>query len=108
MNLTLDSLIVCGTKATHDCGFYDLIALVQVAIKDLTIIATLLTIIGCVFVGFLLMTSGGSSGAREEAKKKAWLLLKGYLIILGAWIFVYTIAHTLLNPGEYVNVLGNP
>lgn len=96
-------LIVCGSslsKATdHPCAFGDLITLVNFLVKDLTILSTVLTVLVCIFVGFRLMTSGGSTGAREDAKKRLVQVLIGYGFILGAWVIVYTITHALLNSG---------
>jgi UPF0716 family protein affecting phage T7 exclusion len=96
------NLIVCGSPGAvnpNSCGFADLIVLVKNVITDLTVLATLLVIIACVMIGVTLLTSQGSVTAKEKAKGMAWAVLKGYLIILAAWVLVYTISSALLAPG---------
>ncbi len=90
------SLIVCSGP---DCNFAKVIELIRVVINDLTYLATLLTVIGCIYVGFKLVTSQGNAGALKDAKSRGTTLLLGYVIILAAWIIVHTITSTLLKDG---------
>ena len=92
-------LIVCdGTKA-DPCNFAKLVELVNALITDLVIISTLIAVAAFAYAGLLLMTSGGSEGKKDRAKKMLWKVLMGYLWILGAWIVVYTITGVLLHDG---------
>jgi len=94
-------LIVC-TEASHNgagCGFLDLLALARAVMADLTVIATFLVIIAAVMIGWTLMTSQGSTSAKEKAKGMASKVLWGYIWILVAWLLVYTISSVLLAPG---------
>ena len=96
------NLIVCGSSNatnTGDCGFGDLLNLAKALMADLTIIATLLVIVAAVMIGFTLLTSEGSTSAKEKAKGMAWTVLKGYFFIIVAWVLVYTISSALLAPG---------
>jgi hypothetical protein len=98
-NFGWQNLIVCGaSNATNTgaCGFSDLIALARAVMTDLTILATLLVIIAGVMIGFTLMTSEGSTTAKDKAKNMAWTVLKGYFFIIIAWVLVYTISGALL------------
>ncbi|MBX4188995.1 hypothetical protein KW785_00155 [Candidatus Parcubacteria bacterium] len=99
-NRVWDPLIVCGAKeagdANHECGFADVIHLIKVVINDITVLATLLTVVACVMIGFILITSNGKPGALDKAKSMAGSVLTGYVIILVAWVVVYTITSTLL------------
>ncbi len=103
-----EPLIVCsgvpgeigeGGKSLPVCSFESLITLLNVLIHDLVVLSTLLA--GCVFAyaGFILLTSGGDTGALKRAKDIFIKVLKGYLWILAAWVIVYTITNTLLGPG---------
>ena|SRR6266481_318523 len=95
------SLIVCGTSnpSDHPCGFSDLITLARAVMTDLTLIATFLVVVAAIMIGYTLLTSQGSTTAKENAKDMAWKVLWGYIWILVAWLLVYTISSALLAPG---------
>ncbi|MHB1330395.1 MAG: hypothetical protein ACYCY6_00270 [Minisyncoccota bacterium] len=96
-------MIVCQGP---DCGFDDLIQLVVAVIDNLVILSTILATIGFIYVGFRLMTSGGDPGAKSDAKHIFKNILIGYVVILVAWLLVYTIMNVLVNP-EFNFILGN-
>jgi len=103
-------LIVCGEKTgefTHPCGFPDLILLVKNLITDLVILSTFLAMAAFVYIGYLLLTSGGKTGARDKARDVFTKVIIGYLWILGAWLLVYTITSALLDP-KFTFLLGAP
>lgn len=93
------NFMVCDGVET-ECDFNKLMELVGVIVEALITIATLFAVIAMIWVGFLLITSGGNEKAKTEAKRIGLSVLKGYLWILFAWLVVYTIYSTLLNP-EY-------
>ncbi len=99
------NLIVCD-GVTIPCTFSSLIQLTQNLITALITISTLLAVAAFAYAGFLLLTSGGSPGKKDEAKKVFTKVLIGYLWILGAWLLVYTITSVLLNSGY--SLLGAP
>ena len=93
-------LIICNTpKYPIECGFSHLVILTQNLITDLVIISTFLATAAFVYAGFILLTSGGSEGKKDEAKKIFTKVMIGYLWILGAWLVVYTITSVLLKTG---------
>lgn len=108
MNMLADvwkSLVVCGiTDKTdpnyaqfgHMCGFPDLLILASNAITDLIVISTFVAIAVFIWAGIMLLTSGGSKGKLDQAKKMFTTVLKGYIIILVAWVVVYTIMNVLV------------
>lgn len=88
-------LVVC----TDECEFADLIKLANVVIKFLMFqIATPLAAIGFAVAGWKLMTSGGDSGAKTEAKRIGMNVLIGFGIAMSAWLVVDTIFDALLKP----------
>lgn len=95
---TAGNLIVCKGTADDPCTFQSLIKFVNILISDLTVLATLATVVGLVIVGFNLLRAQGKPGALSDAKNRAGKLLIGYFLILAAWLIVYTISHTLLKP----------
>jgi len=105
MNLLAQSfdLIVCNGP---DCTFAHLILLVKNLINALIILSTFLATAAFAYVGFILLTSGGSESAKTKAKDIFKKVLIGYLWILGAWLLVYTISSVLLNPG--FSLIRNP
>jgi hypothetical protein len=84
------NLIVCSGTDADPCTFAHLV----------------LATMAFAYAGFILLTSGGSEGKKDEAKKIFTKVLIGYLWILGAWLLVYTITSVLLNSGY--SVLGAP
>ena len=98
-------LIVCDGVATP-CTFGKLVELAQNLITDLIFLSTFLAVAAFVYAGFLLLTSGGSTGQKDKAKGVFLNVLKGYLWILIAWLLVYTITSALLWDGY--SILGAP
>jgi len=90
------NLIVCNGP---DCGLDDLGTLLQNLINFLIVISTFLATGAFAYAGIILLGSGGNEEAKNKAKTIFKKVLIGYLWILGAWILVYTITSTLLNPG---------
>ena len=97
-------LIVCGGP---DCGFGDLITLAKNVIHDLVLISTIVAVVVFMYAGFVLVTSGGNPGAKTKAKTIFINVLKGYLLILSAWLIVYTVTSVILEPG-YSLLIGAP
>lgn len=96
----LQPLVVCATPQTHSgCHWSDLVLLANNLIQDLIVISTVLATISFIFAGFKLITSQGNPSAMNDAKDTLFKVLIGYVIILAAWIVVYTISKVLLNSG---------
>ena len=109
-------LIVCGVKPGTEgvpveyfesCRFEHLILLAKNLITDLVILSTFLAMAAFVFIGYLLLTSGGKTSARDRAKDVFTKVIIGYLWILGAWLLIYTITSALLDP-KFRFLLGAP
>jgi hypothetical protein len=102
-------LIVCDGVpggSLPECNFSYLIELVRVLIHDMVLLSTLLAVGVFAYAGFILLTSGGDTGAMKQAKGMFLKVLIGYMWILAAWLIVYTITSVLLNPGY--SLLGAP
>lgn len=111
------SLIVCdgvggvpgpSGNILPKCDFKSLVMLVNVLINNLVIISTLLAVMVFIYAGFILLTSGGNPGARDRAKGMLGKVVVGYLVVLAAWIIVYTITSVLLDPAGNYSLLGAP
>jgi hypothetical protein len=118
----LKPLVICGKSTvgpndaptilgavTDPCGFSHLVLVAQHVIYNLVMISTLLAVVVFIYAGFLLMTSGGNSGKKDEAKKMLMKVLWGYLWILVAWVLIYTITKALVDPKDYPSpLIGTP
>ncbi len=98
-------LVKCGTygadgKITKMCDFGDFIGLINDIIKWIISIAGVIFTISAIYGGFLYMTSGDKPGNKDKAKSILWSTLIGFVIILVAWLIVYTILHTLVNSSD--------
>lgn len=113
------SLIVCDpvppsvgvdfvgpVQPVRDCDFEALIELVRVLIHDMVLLSTLLAVGVFIYAGFILLTSGGDPGAMRDAKKMLWKVVIGYMVILSAWLIVYTITNVLVH--DNYSLLGAP
>ncbi len=107
-------LVICGVTPgegvnsayVHECGFADLIHLIKNLITDLVLIATLLAVVAFCYAGFLLLTSNGNKSALDKAKDILGKVVTGYVVILSAWLIIYTITNVLLSSGY--TLLGTP
>lgn len=108
-----EPLIICGVTPgpgenaayTHECGYADIFILIKHIITDLVLISTLLVVVSLVWAGFKLLTAGGNPGALKDAIGMLGKIVTGYIVILAAWLIVYTLSSTLLKP-EFYDLLG--
>ncbi len=102
------NLIVCdGVK--DPCTFAKLVELFQVGLTALLLVATIVTVIAMILMGFSLMTAQGNESKLKEVKSRAGYIVWGYACIVIAWTVVYTILKVLIKP-EYIeyNLLQAP
>ncbi len=81
-----------------DCNFGHFMILIKNGINNLVLISTLILVFMLVYVGYLLITSQGNSSAWTRSKEVLGKVIWGYVIILVAWVVVYSITSTLLDP----------
>lgn len=79
-----------------NCSACDLVKLANSIVTWLIGIVGLLFGVLMVVAGFKLVLSGGNQGALDTAKKMLTNGLIGFLIVLGAWLFVDTLMKALL------------
>jgi hypothetical protein len=97
------NVVPCGNEsdpqiAARSCTLSHLFQLINNVIKVLVILSFPATMIAWTWVGILLLTSGGDSGRITRAKGIAIKVLWGFIIILSAWLLVYTILNALVDP----------
>lgn len=92
--------IPCGDIALgqKECGFNDLIILSNNIIKFLMFkVAVPLAALGIMFVGAKMVLSSNKESAKTEAKQSFTNIAIGFLIMLGAYVFIKTIIFALLS-----------
>ena len=91
----------------EECGFDDLIALVNTVINYLIYyIASPLAAIMFVYAGFLYMSNRGNEGQVQEAHAVFFNVFWGLIIAIGAWLFIKFIFDFFLE-SSYGNLLGS-
>jgi hypothetical protein len=98
-------LITCDGSAAKPCNFAAFILTINRIINWIISIALVIFTISAIWGGFLYMTSGAKPGNKEKAKSILWSTLSGFVIILVAWLIVYTIVHYLVDPQEESSIL---
>lgn len=96
--------IVCDGP---ECGFTHLLMLVKRVLDWIVMISFPIAVITFSWAGFVLLTSGGNSAKKDDAKKMLWSVIKGFAFILAAWLIVRTIVNVLLAPGigdQFINL----
>ena len=80
-----------------DCGFDDLIILANNIIKFLMFsVAVPLAAIGFMWMGAKMVLLPNKESAKTEAKDGAMLIVQGFAIMLGAYVFIKTILFAFL------------
>ena len=82
-------------KDAGECGWRDLIVLLNVIIKFIAWIAASLSAIAFAYAGFLYMTAAGNSGKIEQAHGIFKKTLIGIFFILLGWLLVATVLKML-------------
>ena len=77
-----------GDRSFTNCGFCELVQLVNRVVDWLIGVLSIIAAIMIAYSGFRLVTSGGNSGAKEEAKKMITNIVIGFVIVLAAWLLI--------------------
>jgi hypothetical protein len=83
---------------TTPCDFNKFVDLVNNVINIIVIISIPAATVGFVWIGLTILTAQGNVGKITEAKRIAWNLMVGFIIILSAWLIVHIITSALLKP----------
>ncbi len=84
-----------------NCGFNELITLVNNIIKWAIMIAPMLAALTFAYAGFLYITAGGSPEKKSEANRIFFATVAGLIIVLAAWLIVNAILSGLKVDGVY-------
>lgn len=93
-------LVPCGGTGNDPCEFSDLIVLAQRIIQFLIVISVPIAAGLFSYAGYLYITAAGNPGQVSKAHNVFISVVIGFMIVLGAWLLVYTLANTLFKTGE--------
>ena len=86
------SLVKCGTPTTNPCGFNDILILINTVVKFIfTDLAIPIAAIMFAYAGFELVTSGGSTEKKSQAKKIFINVALGLIFVAAAYLIVHEI-----------------
>lgn len=88
-------LIVCD-GVTVPCTFDKLVQLGRNFVNLLIVYSVPIAVISFIYAGFLLLTSQGNPGAISKARGIFTDTVIGFMIVLAAWLIVFTITSALL------------
>lgn len=89
-----------------ECGFLDAIAEVKLLINTFFILSVPITVIAIAVSGVQILLAQGNMAKIKDARIRVQNILIGFVIILSAWLIVYTITSQLLKPEFYTPFLG--
>ena len=84
-----------------NCTVCSLATLAQNILNIGIYLAVFLSAVLFAWAGWKYLTAGGDTGEVASAKKIFWNVAIGLIIILGAWLVVDTLVHTLTNIGAW-------
>lgn len=101
-----DGLTTCDGIVV-ECTFEKLLLLVNKVLRFLIfIIGVPIVTLSFAYAGFLMVTSGGNSGKKEEAKKIITSATIGLVVLLAAWLIVRTVLLVFGYSGPLLGILG--
>ena len=95
-----------GDGPNGECTFTHFVQLLQNLINWLIFIAVPLSAIIFTYAGIMYVTAAGDPGKIAQAHGIFKNVAVGFIIVLGAWLIVYTITSTFLRPESGAQLLG--
>jgi hypothetical protein len=83
-----------------ECGFYDAVDEIAKLVNFAFFAALPITVVALTWAGIRILLSQDSASKLQEAKKFLTHVIVGFIIVLTAWLIIYTISKNLLKPGQ--------
>lgn len=77
------------------CTFNDFVQMAGRIVNGIIIFISAYAAVSFMYAGYAYLTSGGNQEKVSYAKQLFWKVFLGYIIILGAWAFIYMIEQAL-------------
>jgi hypothetical protein len=94
-------IVPCGTDATGPCTLCHLISGIYRIFKYGLYLVTTAALVGVFIGGAMYLVSSGDEGLMGSAKSFMGASLKGFAIVIGAWLIVNTIFFLLPHKEDY-------
>lgn len=91
-----------------NCKFEDLITLVKRILGFIVFVSIPLAAIAFAYSGFLILTAGPNASQAQQGKKIFTNVAIGFVIILAAWLIVYTVTTALIDTDLFFQDVLNP
>ncbi len=89
-----------GNNTNGECDFTDFVGMLNGFVDWIIGSVGVVFTISLIYGGFLYMTSGENPGNKEKAKTILKTTLYGFIIILCAWLIVYTLITYVVDPRQ--------
>ncbi len=100
--LYAEPLVTCGNSTGDMCGYQDLVQLGKNILDFIVVLSIPIAAIGFSYAGYLYLTAGiEGEGNLKKAKDIFTKIFIGFVLIISAWLIVYTITSTLLDENQY-------
>lgn len=91
------------------CEWKDLVQAAKNILGSMLFVSIPLATIAFAYSGFLILTAGPNSGQVEKGKLIFYNVTIGFVIILSAWLIVYTVVAGLIGrPNDFFDSTQNP
>ena len=89
---TVTSIVSCGRIGQPECGFNDLVQMVQNGI-EFTIVYIIIPLVTLVilYYGVMMIVAGNKPAQLQKAKKALWSVVVGLFFMLTAWVLVVAV-----------------
>lgn len=84
-----------------NCNFGHLVQLVKNILGFIVFVSIPLAAIAFAYSGFLILTAGPDAGKAQKGKTIFSNVAIGFVIILAAWLIVYTVTTALIDPNFF-------
>ena len=81
-------IVPCGNPGQEPCTFNDFLVGIKNVIDFLLMITGSIAAIMFAYAGFLVLTAGPDEGKVKQAKELSWSVVKGFALMLSAWLLV--------------------
>lgn len=92
-----------GSIVGNPCGTCEFVSTVKNTLGFITLLASIIATITLVYVGLLLVTSGGSTEVKAKAKTALWNIVLGLFFIIAAFAIVDAVMRALVTDQSLLN-----
>jgi hypothetical protein len=100
--ISFGAIVNCGNNDPSECNFNSITAMVNEGLKWFMSIAVSVVTISFAIAGGMMLLNPGDPAKRGKAKEVFYNTIKGLIIVLIAYLVVYTVLKGITNPDSGV------